>query len=561
MVADSCINPHKRRLIAIFWLIGIILGALQAWDARHVMYADGISYLDIGDAYLRGDWKTAINANWSPLYSWLLGFAMFLLKPSPYYEFTIVHLVNFVIYLLTLGCFHFFLLQLIYYHRFRQSEALGNYGVTFPEWAWIALGYSLFIQSSLNLITIGLVSPDMCVAAFVYLACGILLRIRRGITNYFTFALLGVVLGFGYLAKTVMFPLAFIFLSLSLFSLGNFRKALPRTMLALFLFLSIASPFIIAISHAKGRITFGDAGKYNYWQHVNGYFAIRHWTGAPPGSGTPKHPPRKIFDMPTIYEFGTPIGGTYPIWYDPSYWHEGIKIHFDLKEQLRAIKINLKIYYHIFYPRYSVLIFSSFILYLMGRRRWSTVKDLAEYWILFIPAVTAMGMYCLISAGSRYVGPFVVLLWLGIFSGIRLPDSEESKRLLRCATIVMVLVLMMVTGRHLLKNDYPSSHVHWEVADALKQMGVLPGDKVASIGQSYSHFWARLAKVRIVAEITTKDIDTFWEADDGVKSKIYEAFSKTGAKAIVTDKVPEGPLPPGWQKIANTDYYIYILSK
>jgi hypothetical protein len=28
--------------------------------------ADGISYLDIGDAYWRGDWHMAINAFWSP---------------------------------------------------------------------------------------------------------------------------------------------------------------------------------------------------------------------------------------------------------------------------------------------------------------------------------------------------------------------------------------------------------------------------------------------------------------------------------------------------------------
>ena len=34
------------------------------------MISDGVSYLDIGDAYFRGDWKAAVNAYWSPVYSW-----------------------------------------------------------------------------------------------------------------------------------------------------------------------------------------------------------------------------------------------------------------------------------------------------------------------------------------------------------------------------------------------------------------------------------------------------------------------------------------------------------
>ena len=45
------------------------------------MGPDGISYLDIGDAYLRGDWYVAVNAMWSPFYSWLAGFWLMLFKP------------------------------------------------------------------------------------------------------------------------------------------------------------------------------------------------------------------------------------------------------------------------------------------------------------------------------------------------------------------------------------------------------------------------------------------------------------------------------------------------
>ncbi|RJQ56232.1 MAG: hypothetical protein C4526_02245 [Nitrospiraceae bacterium] len=563
------IHPRNKRLIAVFWLICVILGAWQAWDARYHMDADGISYLDIGDTYFRGDWKNAVNAYWSPLYSWLLGPAMHFLKPSPYNEFPVVHLVNFISYLFALGCFHFLLLQLIGYHHFRQGKKPGDCGVIFPEWAWIALGYSLFLHSSLNMITLSIVTPDMCVSAFVYLACGILLRIRRGVKNYFTFALLGAVLGFGYLAKSVMFPLSFIFLSLSFFSFGNFRKALPRTIIALIIFMSVAGPFIIAISHAKGRFTFGDAGKFNY-HHVTKFTIGRYWDDTNSVNRMFKHPPRRIFNVPKVYEFGAPVPGTYPMWYDPSYWYDGLEIHFNLENQLRVFQSTVKSYYQIFNPDFNIMFFTVFILCLMGRRKWLIVRDMSEQWSLLIPAIMALSMYFMVSAESRYVAPFITLLWLGVFSGIRLPDSDESIRLLRNIALLIGMVMMFTSTRHLIRDRYSlPDNTHWQVADAIKQMGVLPGDKVASIGYSHPYFWARLAKVRIVAEMPGEEADYFWEANNETQFKVIGAFGRTGAKVIVTKSLP-GQISPAekqkianpdsyfdWQRIANSDYYVY----
>ena len=37
----------------------LVLGLLQAWAGRHSMQSDGISYLDMGDAIVRGDWRMA----------------------------------------------------------------------------------------------------------------------------------------------------------------------------------------------------------------------------------------------------------------------------------------------------------------------------------------------------------------------------------------------------------------------------------------------------------------------------------------------------------------------
>jgi hypothetical protein len=188
------------------------------------MQSDGISYLDMGDVLIRGDWKMAINGYWSPLYPWLQGLAAWAIKPTPYWQFTLVHLVNFLIYVFALACFDA-LLQALATGGLadRTLEASGS---AFSRRALPVIGYAVFICSSLDLITLGEVSPDMLMAGFVYLATWLMVLIAKQPSKRFWIAiLLGLVLGLGYLAKAPMFPLAFVYwgASLLLFASGGER--------------------------------------------------------------------------------------------------------------------------------------------------------------------------------------------------------------------------------------------------------------------------------------------------------------------------------------------------
>src|SRR5688572_21634939 len=291
-LAYNSITATTYRIVSVRWvslcfrLMALILGGLHTWAAitSYSINPDGIVYLDMGEAYLRGDWEMAINAYWSPFYSWLLGLGLNLLHPPMQWEFAVVQLVNFLLYLIALGCFTFFWRQLMQYQR--NKAKLGFYGgpVMLPEWAWLTLGYSLFIWTSLSLIEVWSVTPDMCVAALVYLAAGLMIRIRGGCTTRRTFALLGLILGLAYLSKAIMFPLTFVFLGVNLFSGGNFRRGGQLTLLAFVVFVLVAGPFIMALSAAKGRLTFGDSGKLNYARYVNG-LPDAHWQGERPGNG------------------------------------------------------------------------------------------------------------------------------------------------------------------------------------------------------------------------------------------------------------------------------------
>jgi hypothetical protein len=358
--------PHRRlRFICI--LLALALGALYYWGLRNEIGGDGVSYLDFGEAMVRNDWNQMINGTWSPLYPATLGVALLIINPSPFWESSVASLVNFFIYVLALFSFDFLLRELIRIHRDRSQAGI----VTLPAWVWLLLGYALFIWASLIMIGTGWASiilkgpgltPDMLVGLFVYLASAILLRIYRGSRGSITFALLGAVLGLSYLAKAVMFPLSFIFLGVGFFLIGNLRTAAPRVALALIIFLATASLYIAPLSAKKERLTFGDTGTFSYAHFLNGTPHF-HWQGEPPGSGTPNHPTRKIFDHPAIYEFGTPIGGSYPPWYDPSYWNEGLTPHLDLSQQVRVMARNALLYYYpIFFSEYQVCLLLGFLI-------------------------------------------------------------------------------------------------------------------------------------------------------------------------------------------------------
>jgi hypothetical protein len=552
-----------------FRLLALILGGLHTWAAAtsYSMNADGISYLDIGDAYMRGDWTTAVNPVWSPLYSWILGPVMALFKPSMRWEFPLVHIVNFAIYLGALVCFEFFWRQLRQYQQGKTAEI--PHQQTFPDWAWWGLGYTLFIWTSLALIEIWAVTPDMLMAALVYVAAGLLVRQRLGHTHWHSFILFGAVLGLGYLAKAIMFPLAFVFLGVSLFITGNSRHALPRVFVALMAFLFVTLPFIILISQAAGEPTFGQAGAITYVRYVNGV-SYPHWQGEPAGNGTPIHPSRQIFDKPPIYEFGTPIGGTYPISLNPVYWYEGAVTHFDARQQGRLLLASLLFYFDLFFHQLGILLLGILSLYLL-RQNWSfSLASIVPDWGLALVAAAALALYALVLVEGRYVGVFVALLGANLLANVRIGETRVGKRLMMGMSIVMIgfmllnLLAFNLAGYSDLTQNNSVAHSavppSWpgEVAETLYQLGIQPGDSVGVIGYAFDSFWARLARVRITAEMLDKDAEAFWVGDSTLQAEVTAAFTDAGVTAVVAEYVPEYASLPGWHQVGNSNFYIYL---
>jgi hypothetical protein len=551
--------PSNYKLLRVgCWVVALALGAAQAWASRFTMNPDGVSYLDIGDAYWRGDWHNAINAYWSPLYSWILGLFLKLLKPSPYWEYPVVHIVNFFIYVGALACFEFFLATFIA-HRQKLDRRLSELKqIGFPEPAWWFLGYSLFVSCSLVLIGLALVTPDMCVAAFVYLAAALLLKIRGGAATRRTRVAFGVVLGFAYLAKAVMFPLGLVFLSVAILP-GRSKKHFRHYALASGAFLAVAMPFIVVLSHMEDRVTFSDVGPVAYEVYVDGVDQFV------PTAANLTHPIRKLLSEPLTHEFDQPIHGTYPLWYNSAYWHAGLKPYFSAKGEWRVIRFGMLVYFTILNSVHLAIGVALLALVAVSPSPLASCRRIFESWPLFAPCLVALIAYWLVYTEFRYVAPFVLLLWLCGFSGLAYPDSMGSRGLLKLTAVAIAattLIFQGVSAFYQTKFGFSANPTYWRAARALSELGVRQENTLAVVASEPfgdgGAFVARLNRSRIVAQTPTQD--TAWLADTRACSRYLNALANVGVKVVLWHgKSPSNSAIP-WTRLDSTDYYVHLLT-
>jgi hypothetical protein len=560
-MAQSPVTGEKRLLTErSFLFVCIVLGAMQAWITRYAMSSDGVSYLDIGDAYLRRDWAAAVNAYWSPMYSWCLGFALYLFRPSIWWEYPAVHAVNLVIYVVALFSFRFFIHSIL---RSLKDDGRSNDSCPLPDNILLALGYSIFLWCSLVLIDVVWVTPDLLVAAFVFLICGYLIDLRVQ-HSYWKFAAFGGLCGAAYLSKGIMFSLGIAFLTVLFFSGKPSKPRVYGVLLSAAMFLIVCSPFVWALSKAKGRLTFGDTGRLAYASQVSPNAPSVHWQGEPAGSGTPRHPTRRLFAEPTIFEFAEPVSGTYPAWDDPSYWNEGVQWRFRVRSQIRVLIKSALTYQKILLEESGLLAGVLFFLIIGGK---PTRRAIASNWPLLAAAGVSLAAYSLVLVLPRYVGASMVILWAAVFGGVRLAKDETLRVVSKYVAVAIIATVLLSVVGHIADTAYltmtvgaaPPSRDQVKAAVGLQAMGLRAGDKVAVIGDGGTNHWARLGRFRIVAEAVS--VNEFWSASPERRHLAYECLSSTGSRAVVAWAPAVSTLDSHWQRISDTNYYAYFFPK
>jgi len=553
-------NLRDRKLKPALWFAAALAGLLQAWANRFYIEPDGLNYLDISYAYLHHDWPNAINAYWSPLYSWLLAAAIGITRIPLSFESTLLHAVNFLLYLFALGCFAFFFDELT---EWRAANSSIQSNAAKHSAGWFIWGYAVFGYCELELIRVGMDTPDMLVSAWFFLATALLFRMRRNDMGWLLYAAFGVVLGLAYLAKAVMFPIAFVFLFCAFFAGNRGLRGLPRAGFALVVFLVVCAPWLFFLSNAKHRFTFGETGRLNYAYYVNGLVDVPHWHGEIAGAGAPLHPTRRISDDPPVDEFATPVAGTYPPWYDPTYWNEGVVPHFEAHGQLKILLQSASEYFRLISAQRSIIVGFLVLLFFASDRR-SFLRSLHSLWTVWLPALATFCLYSLVHVETRFFGAAVVITWCCIFGSIVLPQSEYSLRVWRAVFLAVALMLGVTIFKEAAGSLVSSSRTNnlpWQVATELKKYGLQPGERVAVLGHdTSSDYWAHLAQVRIVADLSKESISTFWDASDATRARIIDSLAHTGASFVVTRFRPPASQISGWHTLGATGYYALPLS-
>jgi hypothetical protein len=546
-----------KRLRVLFIVFAILIGAAYSYVSRFSITSDTISYIDMAYEFINNDYKGLINGIWSPLYPAFLAMGFYIFKPDSFNEFPVLHLVNFLIYILALFSFDFFLLSLLQYHQKLKRLDWKNKLICFEVWALGVIGYSLFILSSLNIMGLWGGDPDVCFSIFIYLVSGIILKILSGNNSKSNFVTLGLFFGLGYLAKAPMFPLSFLYLFLLSREL---KKNKLNILFSILVFMAVVSPYVYALSEYKGHFTIGESGKINYAWYVNNTPLFVHWQGGV--NGEPIHPTRKLFNNPPVYEFATPVIGTYPPWTDPSYWYEGVKVSFDGIMQVASLCASSKIFIDIFLKMLGFLTGLSLLLFFLSKE-----NKFSKYLILILPSLFAFLMFSLVHLEPRYIGAFIPLFFLGVLASFRFEKNKELLNVVNKTSITIFLMLILsisvINGREI-SGWLSGSQIHteWEVAQSLKSTGINEGDNVAVIGYAipYSPVWARVARVKIVSEILEKDANEFWSLIQESNTGVIKVFQTTGAKAIIAKTIPLCALKSDWKKLSNNGPYVKLLT-
>jgi 4-amino-4-deoxy-L-arabinose transferase-like glycosyltransferase len=509
-----------------------------------------MSYLDVARNYAAGDFAGAVNGWWSPLFCWLIAGVYYLFPLSARIEFPVVHLLDFLLFLVALAGFEFFLRELLV----KVADAFPN---DQPESTapWVTVGYSVFGYACIALMDVGRGGPDfLCTAAFLT-ATALLLRLSRETGSPVKWAsLLGLVLGLGYLAKAVLFPISFVVGACA--AVVCWRR--PRGPLAIaslaVIFTIVAAPWIVALSSSKGRLTTSDTARLNYAWYVDDA-AIFHWQGDPV-HGQPLHPTRMLAGPapPRVFEFGNPLRATYPVWYDPSYWNDGLKVRPHLRAQVRRWSISAE---DLLAQSWFAPAMLAIIALALGVGREHTRRSLRAMWFVIVCAIGGVALYFQVLILGRYVAPFfitgltasVVALGFGV-TGL---DHRQTRftagiaRALAGTLAVIAISHLIFVDRRMGVGVPPVT-----IANQLRSAGIGGAAPLAMIGDPMHAYWAHLDRDRFVAEIPVDDAPAYWRQNADQRARLLDQLGRSGASAVVADNVPEWADLTGWTRLGRT---------
>jgi hypothetical protein len=412
------------RLRGLAWLALLALAGVQAWSARFYATPDGVSYMDLSDAVLSGQWRELLNGYWSPLYPVLIGLLRGVLRPSAYWELAVVHLLNLLLFSASLLGFEYLVGAL---------RAVGRTQWNKPglDTAWGTVGaYAIFGVFTLMMTPLTLPTPDLLMSAASLFAFGALLRLRHDIAPRRSGVVLGLALAAGSLAKSFAIPWAGVCIVTAILALRG--RSMRPALAAAGIWLLAVVPWTIGLSAKYGHPTFGDTGRLTYVWFVNR-------RESPSAKMMPSAAGQPATDSILRGIAITPDApGTNPVWYDPARWYGNLRPEFVLGRQLAVIGILMAEYIASLAPLFLVMAF-----WLLAAGREGAATWWRRTWPIVVPSLAALVAYSLVLVTTRYVAPFYMTLVLAVMCGATWPARIPPTRML--IAIGVPLILMVAT--------------------------------------------------------------------------------------------------------------------
>ena len=598
-------SPEPTRLVhwlRRLWPLYCFLAALVTFGYAiydgYQIDGDAVAYMDIGDLMRSHQWAGIINGYWNPLYPAALATGNMLFHPTRFTELHAYYMVNFGIFLLEMLAVVAFTDALIQLRELRETSTAGKIPNPFllDRYTLRYLGIAILVISSQRELSMGKVRPDALLLAFLLFALAALLKHLA--TNHLGYAaLMGIALGLAYLTKSFAFVFTFLcILALIAFRYFWQRQPVARIAASAFIvfvcFFIVAGPYIAALSHQKGRFDFGDSGNLNYVWFVAGTEKMHLQQNQTPLFGSAdvhlQHPEKQLLDSPPMFSYKQLPYGTYPDWFDTSFFNERIKAHMNPRLQIIVIGqcIMRILRYMCNHPEAYALLA---VLLLLGARLHPAWRPTANaFWLVpFLLGIATLCIYGIVNVEDRYLSAAFLVLLLPLFAAMRISPSAENSTLQSIATrtgasaAITLLALLAIAEsartvgelrRHLVFALSPTGwydHDIFPAAHALNDLGVGPGDTVACVGTIaclYDHYWARLAGVRILTEIYVPNPPLYpYLAAMPNREQAYDVARREGAKVVVGYFDPglmtgTNPVSAGWRELGQTHFYALPLN-
>src|SRR6202453_2502545 len=302
-------------------LLVVGTGVLEDWYGRFDYAGDAISYLEMARLIRSGDWHAALNPYWSPGYPFILAGAESFFPSTPVGEWTAVHVVDLLLFVVTYLSFLFMLQTALDYAAAIQQQKEKREPAP-NRTAIFVIGTSIFLLFQMLVGDVSRVSPDLLVGGMFYFITALTLGFFLNSCGKAAI-LLGLVMGLSYLLKAIFLPNLIIFFGVAVVLAwhrprAEHRAVFSRLALALPVVALVTLPYIIALSSSVGHFTLGETGRLNYAWNVNPLPHWFIWLGSPDvnavPNGQPLHP-AFVMEKPPFFTFPGPYHDTYPPWF------------------------------------------------------------------------------------------------------------------------------------------------------------------------------------------------------------------------------------------------------